>query len=115
VAPAAARPLRDVDPINPVRRANDQANLLVEPAFGPPDDLEQINGVGPILAGLLNDTGIYYFWQIAEWTPEEAAWVDSQLMYFKGRIKRDDWVAHARTLAASPAAAKRPAGSADRT
>lgn len=104
------KPPRDLDPINPVRRAGDQANLLVEPAFGPPDDLGQINGVGPILSGLLNDTGVYYFWQVAEWTPDEAAWVDSQLMYFKGRIKRDDWVNHARTLAALPGSAKRPTG-----
>jgi predicted flap endonuclease-1-like 5' DNA nuclease/predicted nucleic acid-binding Zn-ribbon protein len=104
------RPPQEVDPINPVRRQGAQANLLIEPAFGPPDDLEQLNGVGPILAGLLNDTGIYYYWQIAEWTPDEAAWVDSQLMYFKGRIKRDDWVGHARTLATQPASAKRPSG-----
>jgi predicted flap endonuclease-1-like 5' DNA nuclease len=105
-----ARPPRDVDPINPVRRPNDQANLLVEPAFGPPDDLGQINGIGPILSGLLNDTGVYYFWQVAEWTPDEAAWVDSQLMYFKGRIKRDDWVSLARNLAVLPTSAKRPSG-----
>lgn len=110
VVSAPARPLRDLDPINAVRRADDQANLLVEAAFGPPDDLGQINGVGPILSSLLNDTGVYYFWQIAEWTPDEAAWVDSQLMYFKGRIKRDDWVNHARTLAALPGSAKRPTG-----
>ncbi len=109
-ASAPVRPLRDLDPINAVRRADDQANLLVEAAFGPPDDLGQINGVGPILSSLLNDTGVYYFWQIAEWTPDEAAWVDSQLMYFKGRIKRDDWVSHARTLAALPGSAKRPTG-----
>jgi predicted flap endonuclease-1-like 5' DNA nuclease len=104
------RPPREVDPINPVRRTGDQANLLVEPAFGPPDDLGLINGIGPILSGLLNDTGVYYFWQVAEWSPDEAAWVDSQLMYFKGRIKRDDWVGHARSLATLPTAAKRPMG-----
>ena len=104
------KPPREVDPINPVRRTGDQANLLVEPAFGPPDDLGLLNGVGPILSSLLNDTGVYYFWQVAEWSSEEAAWVDSQLMYFKGRIKRDDWVGHARNLATLPTSAKRPMG-----
>jgi len=109
-AATSMKPPRDSDPINPVRRQGDQANLLAEPAFGPPDNLEQLNGVGPILAGLLQETGVYYFWQVAEWSPEEAAWVDGQLMEFRGRIKRDDWVGHARTLAALPTSARRPAG-----
>ena len=29
-------------------------------------------------------------------------------MHFRGRIRRDDWVGHARVLALSPAAIKRP-------
>jgi hypothetical protein len=29
-------------------------------------------------------------------------------MHFRGRITRDDWVSHARVLATSPTAAKRP-------
>jgi predicted flap endonuclease-1-like 5' DNA nuclease len=108
---AAAEPLREaveLDPIAALRRPDDRANLLVEPAFGPPDDLEQINGVGPILASLLRDIGVYYFWQVAEWTPEQAAWVDSLLQHFRGRIRRDDWVGHARLLASMPNAARRP-------
>lgn len=106
--PAPARPDRDADPINAFLRAGDEANLLAEPAFGSPDDLEAIDGVGPMLRALLNDLGVYYFWQVAEWTPREIDWVESKLMHFKGRIRRDDWVSHARTLAASPTAVKRP-------
>jgi len=110
-APALfTKPPREHDPINPVRRPGEMANLLVEAAFGPADDLSQINGVGPILSQLLNDTGVFYFWQIAEWTPEDARTVDNQLTYFRGRIKRDDWVGHARSLAALPASARRPMG-----
>lgn len=107
-AAAPARPEREADPINAFRRADDQANLLVEPAFGQPDDLEAIDGVGPMLRALLHDLGVYYFWQVAEWTPQEIDWVESKLMHFRGRIRRDDWVGHARLLAAAPTAVKRP-------
>lgn len=106
---APMRPARESDPINTARRADDRANLLTEPAFGTSDDLELIDGVGPMLASLLNEIGVFYFWQVAEWTPDEIDWVESKLKHFRGRIRRDDWVGHARALAAAPAAAKRPA------
>jgi hypothetical protein len=106
--PSPPRPPPDIDPINPFRRPGDRANLLSEPAFGQPDDLEQIGGVGPMLEALLNEIGVFYYWQIAEWTPDDIAWVESKLMHFRGRILRDDWVGRARTLAARPMAAKRP-------
>ncbi|HEX5007050.1 MAG TPA: hypothetical protein VFV70_08050 [Hyphomonadaceae bacterium] len=106
--PPPPRPPRDVDPINPYRRPDDQANLLLEPAFGQPDDLEQIGGVGPMLEALLNEIGVFYYWQVAEWTPEDIAWVEGKLMHFRGRILRDDWVGRARVLVANPMAAKRP-------
>jgi predicted flap endonuclease-1-like 5' DNA nuclease len=105
---APPRPDRDADPINSFLRAGDEANLLTEPAFGPADDLEAIDGVGPMLRALLNDLGVFYFWQVAEWTPREIDWVESKLMHFKGRIRRDDWVSHARQLAAMPTSVKRP-------
>ncbi|MEE9380664.1 MAG: hypothetical protein V3V03_04590 [Hyphomonadaceae bacterium] len=102
------RPPRNSDPINPARRVDDKANLLVEAAFGSADDLEQISGVGPMLCNLLHDVGVFYFWQMAEWSPEEVQWVDTQLMHFKGRIERDDWVGQAKTLAALTDTAERP-------
>lgn len=112
--PAPPRPDRESDPINTFLRAGDEANLLTEPAFGPADDLEAIDGVGPMLRALLNDLGVFYFWQVAEWTPREIDWVESKLMHFKGRIRRDDWVGHARRLAALPTSVKRPGQSAVR-
>lgn len=102
------RPSPDADPINSARRPNDRANLLMTAAFGEADDLEQINGVGPMLNELLNDIGVFYFWQIAEWTPQEVDWVDDQLLHFKGRIARDNWVDQARELARQSGAAPRP-------
>ncbi|MEO0983863.1 MAG: hypothetical protein AAFX03_14560 [Pseudomonadota bacterium] len=104
----AVRPPRGSDPINAARRQDDKANLLQSAAFGAADDLEQISGVGPMLRELLNEIGVYYYWQIAEWTADEVAWVDGQLMHFRGRIERDNWVGQAVNLAALPNAAKRP-------
>lgn len=111
---APHRPDRESDPVTVFLRAEDQANLLTEPAFGAPDDLERIAGVGPMLRDLLHQIGVYYFWQVAEWTPAEVEWVDSKLMHFRGRIRRDDWVGQARVLAAAPGATKRPTPSAAR-
>ncbi len=65
---------------------------------GGPDDLKQLKGVGPKLEGLLNELGFFHFDQIAAWTPEQVAWVDSRLK-FKGRIEREGWIPQARELA----------------
>ena len=81
---------------------------MVEPVFGQKDNLEEINGVGPMLGDLLNDIGVYYFWQVAEWTPENVEYVDGLLAHFRGRIDRDNWVGQARVLADEPGAARRP-------
>jgi NADH-quinone oxidoreductase subunit E len=62
------------------------------------DDLTRISGVGPKLAALLNQLGIWRFAQIAAWTEGNVAWVDARLK-FKGRIARDRWIAQAAELA----------------
>lgn len=114
----AARPLppaetqeqatRRAEAIAEARRPDDEANLLTHAAFGEGDDLAQIVGVGPILTELLHDVGVFYFWQIAEWSEEDVAYVDEKLLHFKGRIERDDWVGQSRVLASLPGAAPRP-------
>ena len=71
---------------------------LEAPRGGAADDLKKINGIGPKIAGLLNDLGIYHFSQIAGWSEAEAAWIDSQLK-FKGRVARENWIGQAKTLA----------------
>lgn len=101
-------PIAPRDLFNEARRPNDKANLLMRPAFGAPDDLEEISGVGPMLHGLLTEIGVFYFWQVAEWGPREIEWVDDMLDGFNGRIERDDWVGQARILANGQGAAKRP-------
>ena len=67
---------------------------------GQPDDLKQIKGIGPKLEQLCNSLGFFHFDQIAAWTEAEVAWADENLVGFKGRVSRDDWVAQARKLAA---------------
>jgi NADH-quinone oxidoreductase subunit E len=69
------------------------------PREGGADDLKRIKGIGPKLEKLCNSLGFWHFDQIAEWTPDEVAWVDQNLEGFKGRVTRDSWVAQARLLA----------------
>ncbi len=69
------------------------ANLL-KGAKGEADDLKKISGVGPKLEGVLNEIGVFHFWQIAEWGPAEIEYMDDRLS-FKGRIERDDWIKQA--------------------
>ena len=66
---------------------------------GKPDDLKMIKGVGPKLETLLNSLGFWHFDQIAGWTADELAWVDSNLEGFHGRASRDEWVSQAKLLA----------------
>ena len=54
-------------------------NLLTHPAHGQPDDLTQIKGLPKVLEHTLHEVGVFYFWQIAEWSPEDVEYVDSQL------------------------------------
>jgi NADH-quinone oxidoreductase subunit E len=64
-----------------------------------PDDLKLIKGVGPRIEELLHRLGYFHFWQIADWKPEEVAWVDENLEEFQGRVTSDGWVEQARELA----------------
>jgi predicted flap endonuclease-1-like 5' DNA nuclease len=83
-------------------------NLLTHPGHGEPDDLTQIKGVPKVLERKLHKMGVFYFWQIAEWSPDDVRQVDSQLTQFQGCIERDDWVHQASELASLPTAAPRP-------
>jgi NADH-quinone oxidoreductase subunit E len=82
--------------------AEEAAPLILSAARdGKGDDLKVIVGIGPKLEALLHDLGFWHFDQIAGWTPEQVAWVNSRLGNFKGRIERDDWIAQARALTKS--------------
>ncbi len=59
--------------------------------------------MGPKLESLCHRLGIWHFDQIAAWTDAEIDWVDAHLEGFRGRVRRDDWVAQATTLASGSA------------
>lgn len=71
--------------------------LYASASEGPADDLKKVKGIGPQLEGLLHSLGIFYFRQIADWTPDHVAWIDTKLQ-FPGRIDRENWVAQAKVL-----------------
>ena len=91
-APAASEPVAQGDGTRPA--------ALDAPRDGNADDLKQIKGIGPKLEKLCNSMGFWHFDQIANWTPDEVAWVDANLEGFKGRVSRDNWIDQAKTLAA---------------
>ena len=56
----------------------------------------------------MNRNGVYYFWQVADWTPADIKVMDDRLDTLKGRIRRDSWVAQAKTLAKASTSAQKP-------
>ena len=73
--------------------------LLTSAPQGGGDELQNIWGVGPKLAALLNDLGVFHYAQIASWTDDNLRWIDEHLEAFKGRPMRDRWVEQAKVLA----------------
>ena len=86
-APAAAAPEKTFEP---------PAAVGPEPALGL-DDLTLMTGIGPKLSQALAARGITRFAQIAAWTPQDLAEVDTALG-LKGRAAREAWVAQAKRL-----------------
>ncbi len=62
------------------------------------DDLKLINGIGPVLEGKLNAAGIRSYRQLATLTDADIDRLESDVIHFSGRIRREDWVDQARTL-----------------
>ena len=62
------------------------------------DDLQLISGVGPVLEGKLNAAGIHHYRQIAMLSDADIDHLESAVIHFSGRIRRDDWIAQAREL-----------------
>jgi NADH-quinone oxidoreductase subunit E len=73
--------------------------LLTKPRAGNGDDLKLIWGVGPKLAKMLNDMGVWHFDQVAAWSDDNLKWVDQNLGAFKGRAVRDKWIEQGKKLA----------------
>lgn len=102
---APAAPVAPVTPVAPVATSTPTATPGPLPADREGrDDLTRIRGIGPRLAALLAEQGVYYFWQIASWTAADIAFMDQRLERFSGRIERDDWVGQAKLLASASGA-----------
>ncbi len=66
------------------------------------DELEQIDGIGPVVAAQLQAIGIKGIADIAVWSREDAARVGAKLA-IEGRIEHEDWIGQARALIANKA------------
>jgi predicted flap endonuclease-1-like 5' DNA nuclease len=71
-------------------------------ATGVFDDLKRIRGVGLLIEKKLNSLGITTYEQIANWTGADIDRI-SQVLDFKGRIERENWIEQARILASGGA------------
>ncbi|MBS0150175.1 MAG: hypothetical protein JSR31_04485 [Nitrospira sp.] len=57
-----------------------------------PDDLKYIRGVGPALERFLHKRGVFWFRQVATWSPADIDKFEFLLPNFGGRIQRENWV-----------------------
>lgn len=62
------------------------------------DDLKMISGIGPFIEKRLHALDIYTFRQISKFTDKDIETINVAIVYFSGRIERDEWVAQAREL-----------------
>ena len=56
------------------------------------DDLKMISGIGPYIEEGLNALDIYTFRQISKLNSKDIEAIDDAIIYFSGRIDRDEWV-----------------------
>ena len=82
----------------PIFTSTEMFELLTAPR-GAPDDLAKLPGVGPQIVKKINEAGLFHYWQLAAMTDADVAKVDADLK-LNGRMVRDKWVEHARTLLA---------------
>lgn len=62
------------------------------------DDLRMISGIGPSIEERLHALDIYTFQQISKFSARDIAMISDAILYFSGRIERDEWVAQAGEL-----------------
>ncbi len=65
---------------------------------GAVEDLKRIRGIGVLIEKKLNSLGITSYEQVANWTRADIDKI-SEVLDFKGRIERENWIEQARILA----------------
>ena len=106
-APSPAVPTRPADPsgesggavVVDLTRGPQPGHEEPEPRLEA-DDLQRIQGIGPVLETMLHDLGIWRYDQIAELNDEGTDRLQTQLADFPDRIRRDEWIRQARALLA---------------
>lgn len=78
--------------------ASDRQAAAVTAPLAEKDDLKLINGIGPVLEGKLNAAGIGSYRQVAVLTEVDVDRLESEVINFSGRIRRDDWIGQAKEL-----------------
>ncbi len=84
----------------PVAANEDSGYERLTAPRGAPDDMTKLQGVGPELAGKINEAGIFHYSQIAALSEADVAKLDAELK-LHGRIVRDSWVAQAQAFTAA--------------
>jgi len=97
-APAAAQASRQESAAHELATVDRRGLPSLAKPLGRSDDLTRIKGVGRRLSALLNEFGLFHFWQIASLDARDIAVMDTRLN-LKGRIVRDGWVLQATLLA----------------
>ena len=72
----------------------DDANFV----SGDHDDLKRIRGIGVLIEKKLNSLGVTSYEQVANWSADDIERI-SQVLDFRGRIERENWIEQARILA----------------
>ena len=98
--PAQSSTMSDMGYLRSVR-----SEALVDPETVRPlrpgsgiDDLKRIRGIGVLIEKKLNSLGITHYEQVANWTGADIERI-SNILDFKGRIERENWIEQARILA----------------
>jgi predicted flap endonuclease-1-like 5' DNA nuclease len=86
-----------------VLKLRQEMNLLDYNSFGTAteeekDDLKMISGIGPFLEEMLNAIDIYTYRQVSQFSTLDIDTIDVSILYFSGRIERDEWVKQAKEL-----------------
>jgi predicted flap endonuclease-1-like 5' DNA nuclease len=92
-----APPARDMSHLRSVRSEALRGPEASRPS-GAADDLKRIRGIGVLIEKKLTSLGVTSYEQVANWTGADIERV-SQILDFKGRIERENWIEQARILA----------------
>ena len=95
--PVAESPSSEADVASDEKTFDPERGLIYTSKPSEPDNLTRIWGVGSVNQELLNENGIFFFDQVADWTGEQINKFND-ILCFRGRIEREDWVGQAKRL-----------------